>query len=200
MQEQSVKNIAFFDFDKTITTKDSLFVFVKFAVGKWAFYRGFIARFWILLGYVVGLYSNAYAKESLMRYFFKGYSTADFTLLCANFQSTLCGITRIQAMEKIAWHKDRGDVVVVVSATFEEYLRPFCQNMGLECLATKLEVVNGVLSGNLATPNCYGKQKAVRIQESYDLSQYAEIYVYGDSKGDYEMLALATQRFYRKFC
>lgn len=134
-----------------------------------------------------------------MRYFFRGYSAQEFALLCANFQTTLCGLTKIQAMEKIAWHKDRGDVVVVVSATFEEYLKPFCQNLGLECLATRLEVVDGTLSGKFATPNCYGEQKVVRIKAHYDLSQYQEIYAYGDSKGDYQMLALATQRFYKKF-
>ncbi|WP_394952337.1 HAD family hydrolase [uncultured Helicobacter sp.] len=194
-----MSNIAFFDFDGTITKKDSLFVFVKFAVGKWRFYRGLGARFWILLGYVFGLCSNTYAKEALMRYFFRGYSAQEFALLCANFQTTLCGLTKIQAMEKIAWHKDRGDVVVVVSATFEEYLKPFCQNLGLECLATRLEVVDGTLSGKFATPNCYGEQKVVRIKAHYDLSQYQEIYAYGDSKGDYQMLALATQRFYKKF-
>ena len=174
-------------------------MFVKFAVGKWRFYKGLMARWWILLGYVLGLCSNTYAKEALMRYFFKGYGVRDFALLCENFQTTLCGIIRIQAMEKIAWHKDRGDTIVVVSATFEEYLKPFCQNLGLECLATRLEVVNGVLSGRLETPNCYGEQKAVRIRAGYDLAQYQEIYAYGDSKGDLAMLGLATQRFYKKF-
>ena len=194
-----MKNIAFFDFDGTITTKDSLFVFVKFAVGKWRFYKGLVARCWILFGYMLGLCSNTYAKQSLMRYFFKGYSAREFALLCENFQTTLCGILRIKKMKKIAWHKDRGDIVVVVSATFEEYLKPFCQNLGLECLATRLEVVDGVLSGKFGTPNCYGEQKAVRIRASYDIVQYEEIYAYGDSKGDLAMLALATQRFYKKF-
>lgn len=194
-----MKNIAFFDFDGTITTKDSLFVFVKFAVGKWRFYKGLMARWWILLAYVLGLCSNTYAKEALMRYFFAGYGARDFALLCENFQTMLCGIIRIQAMEKIAWHKDRGDTIVVVSATFEEYLKPFCQNLGLECLATRLEVVNGVLSGRFETPNCYGEQKVVRIRAGYDLAQYQEIYAYGDSKGDLAMLGLATQRFYKKF-
>ena len=79
------------------------------------------------------------------------------------------------------------------------YLKPFCQNLGLECLATRLEVVDGVLSGKFGTPNCYGEQKAVRIRASYDIVQYEEIYAYGDSKGDLAMLALATQRFYKKF-
>ena len=55
------------------------------------------------------------------------------------------------------------------------------------------------VSGEFATPNCYGEQKAVRIRARYDLSNYAEIYAYGDSKGDRAMLELATYAFYKPF-
>ncbi|MBL0255414.1 MAG: HAD-IB family hydrolase, partial [Chitinophagaceae bacterium] len=41
--------------------------------------------------------------------------------------------------------------------------------------------------------------KAIRIKEVFDIGLYEKIFAYGDSRGDKEMLALATDAFYRKF-
>jgi len=38
-----------------------------------------------------------------------------------------------------------------------------------------------------------------RILAAYDLSQYDEVYAYGDTKGDKPMLGLATIAFYKPF-
>ena len=43
------------------------------------------------------------------------------------------------------------------------------------------------------------EEKVIRIQEEYNLSDYQEIYVYGDSPGDKPMLGLATKSFYKPF-
>lgn len=47
--------------------------------------------------------------------------------------------------------------------------------------------------------NCHGIEKVNRIRNAVDLSNYDDIYAYGDSKGDSGMLDLATRRFYRSF-
>ncbi|GAD19751.1 HAD family hydrolase [Helicobacter fennelliae] len=195
-------NIAFFDFDGTITKQDSLFLFVCFAVGRKRLYLGLLSKFWVLLGYMCGLYSNTYAKQELMRYFFGGLKQSDFLALCEAFLPTLESILKSSAIKRIQWHKNRGDEVVVVSASFEAYLLPLCKKLGVACIGTKLESKNGILSGNIAGENCYGSQKAIRIKAKYNLAQYTKIYAYGDTKGDTQMLLLATSdeyRFYRFF-
>ena len=192
-------NIAFFDFDGTMTRKDSLFAFVQFMVGKRAFYKGIIARVWILLGYVLGICSNTYAKQRLVEYFFAGMQEIDFRQKCLEFLPLLESMLLDSALKTLAWHKARGDKVVMVSASFEEYLKPLCDKLGIECIATRLEFKDGNLTGQFCGENCYGAQKALRIQAHYNLKDYTEIFAYGDSKGDKAMLSLATHSFYRHF-
>ncbi|PAF43461.1 HAD-IB family hydrolase [Helicobacter sp. 11S03491-1] len=198
---QALKNIAFFDFDGTISKSDSLFLFVKFLVGKKRFYVGILTHIHILLGYLMGILSNHYAKERLSKYFFKGLAQGEFLNISKDFLPILTSIIKNSALKKIQWHQNRGDKVVIVSASFEEYLKPLCEELRVDCIGTTLEVINGKLSGKFATPNCYGKEKLNRILAIYNLSDYEKIYAYGDSRGDEEMLALALEenRFYRYF-
>ena len=193
------KNIAFFDFDGTMSKGDSLFVFLKFLVGKSKFYWGMISNFHYLLGYSLGLLSNTKAKQKVVSYFLKGMLERELTQKCQGFIPTLENIIKQSALQRMQWHLDRGDRVAIVSATFSCYLKPLAQRLGVDCLATELEVKEGILTGGFATPNCYGEEKVRRICEKYHLGQYQEIYAYGDSKGDREMLGIATQRFYRYF-
>ena len=96
-------------------------------------------------------------------------------------------------------HIEQGDRVVLVSASIENYLEPFSREFKVEIICTQLEVIDGILTGNFKSPNCYGLEKVKRIKDEVDLSVYKEIHVYGDSAGDTEMLDLATHPFYRNF-
>ena len=216
-------NIAFFDFDGTIAKGDSLLAFVAFVRGKKRLYWGLFSRCFILIGYALGLISNTKAKQAVMRYFFANMDYKEFLQECERFCPDLESRLKPAALARLQWHKDRGDVVVMVSASFEEYLAPLCARLGMECIGTRLAtqtqnkdsrggdsvlgshsddfetLESTFLSGEFATPNCYGEQKAVRIKARYDLSSYEEIYAYGDSKGDRAMLALATHAFYKPF-
>lgn len=213
-------NIAFFDFDGTMAKGDSLLAFVAFVRGKKRLYWGLFSRCFILIGYALGLISNTKAKQAVMRYFFANMDYKEFLQECERFCPDLESRLKPAALARLQWHKDRGDVVVMVSASFEEYLAPLCAKLGMECIGTRLatqtqnkdseeqevgyekstqNLESTFLSGEFATPNCYGEQKAVRIKARYDLSSYEEIYAYGDSKGDTAMLALATHAFYKPF-
>ena len=102
-------------------------------------------------------------------------------------------------MEKIAWHNEQGYKVVVVSASIERWLKPWCDKNDLDMIATKIEVKDGIVTGKLLSKNCHGIEKANRVKEAYNLSDYDYIYAYGDSRGDKELLTLADERFYKPF-
>lgn len=192
-------NIAFFDFDGTITQKDSLFVFIKFLLGKRVFYLGLAKNFHYLLAYILGLLSNSKAKEKLVKTFLERMSWRELEERSLEFLPLLEKMMKTSAKKRIKWHQSRGDEVVIVSATFSCYLNPLARKLGVDCLATELEIKRGLITGKFATPNCYGKEKARRIKAKYDLQDYQEIYAYGDSKGDREMLELARYRFFKYF-
>lgn len=192
-------NIAFFDFDGTITQKDSLFVFIKFLLGKRVFYLGLAKNFHYLLAYILGLLSNSKAKEKLVKTFLERMSWRELEERSLEFLPLLEKMMKASAKKRIKWHQSRGDEVVIVSATFSCYLNPLARKLGVDCLATELEIKRGLITGKFATPNCYGEEKARRIKAKYDLQDYQEIYAYGDSKGDREMLELARYRFFKYF-
>jgi len=193
-------SIAFFDFDGTITTKDSLGDFIQYAVGKRKYYAGLLFNIPLLASFKLKLTPNYIAKEKLFSFFFKGWEVADFQKLADRYSvEQIDKITRFEAVKKITWHKQQGHKIVVVSASLENWLKSWCLKNDLELIATQLEISDGEITGNFASKNCYSSEKAKRIIKEYNLKEYNCIYAYGDSKGDKEMLDLAHQKFYRCF-
>ena len=194
-------NLALFDFDGTITTRDSLPDFIQFAVGKPAYFFGLLVLSPILISYLAGLISNHVAKQKLLSWFFKGWQVDRFQQLADQYsRQQIDRILRTAAMEKLQWHLQQGDRVIVVSASMENWLGNWCKNHKVELLSTRLATVNNKLTGEFETANCHGDEKARRVRELLDLSDYKKIYAYGDSSGDKAMLALAHEAFYRRFC
>jgi phosphatidylglycerophosphatase C len=90
--------------------------------------------------------------------------------------------------------------VTIVSASPELYIRPWAERIGVtEVIASRLAFAEGRFTGRLLGANCFGPEKARRIEAELGPSGAARIYAYGDSEGDREMLALATHGHLRKF-
>jgi len=192
--------IAFFDFDGTLTTKDSMVKFIQFAVGKPAYYMGLLKLSPMLVAYMLKLIPNDLAKEKLVRHFFKSWDEVFFQKIANQYSlDEIDKIIRPSGIKKLSWHQERGHEVVIVSASMESWLKPWCKQKGVELISTRLEVINTKLTGKFSTKNCYGPEKVNRIKENYDLSQYEQVYAYGDSRGDEDMLALADEPFYKRF-
>jgi len=193
-------SVALFDFDGTISNKDSLPDFIQYVVGKPAYYLGLLRISPMLLSYSLNITSNHIAKQNLITHFLKGLEI-DFFERTSNQYSLekIDKIIRPKAIEKIQWHQKQGHKVVIVSASMESWLKGWCDKNKLDLIATRLEVKSSKLTGKFSTRNCHGIEKARRVKETYDLSQYKRVYAYGDSKGDKELLALADEAFYKPF-
>jgi len=199
-QKADMTDIAFFDFDGTITTRDSLPCFIRYAVGRARFIFGMIVLCPFILGYKTGAVPHQLAKERVLRYFFKEWTTGPFQQAAENFcQAYLDSIVRREALERIAWHRTRGHRVTVVSATPELILNSWCERHGLELIGTRLITEQGRITGRIKGRNCRGPEKVRRIHEEYDISQYDTVYAYGDSAGDREMLDMADVAMYKRF-
>ena len=193
-------SIAFFDFDGTISDKDSMVEFIKFAVGKYRYYYCLLKLSPILLLYSLRIISNNIAKEKLFSSYFKGWYVEEFEKLAEKYSELeLNKIIKPSAIDKIKWHQEQGHKVVVVSASIGSWLKKWCELYQIELIATQLEFKNGKLTGRFATKNCYGIEKVNRIKAQFDLTKYEQIYAYGDSAGDKEMLAISTHPHYKLF-
>jgi HAD superfamily hydrolase (TIGR01490 family) len=193
-------NLALFDFDGTISTKDSTIEFTKYLKNKRDLLKGAIKLLPQIVLYKLNLYNDQALKESFIEYFFQGIDEEFFKSKARDFSlNILPKLIKSVALDKINWHKTQKDRVVVVSASFECILKPWCDKNNLELIATKLEFINHIATGKLLTKNCKGEEKVNRIKELLDLNDYQLIYAYGDSKGDKEMLKLANKKFYKIF-
>ncbi len=192
--------LALFDFDGTITTKDSLAEFICFAVGKPRYYLGLVLKSPMLIAYTLKLIPNHIAKEKLISHFFKGWHADTFKQIAQKYSLEMIdSIVREKALEKILWHQQQGHTVVVVSASMELWLQAWCEQKKLTLLGTQIEIVDERLTGRFASNNCYGEEKARRVREAYDMASYDFVYAYGDSSGDTQLLALADEAHYKPF-
>ena len=192
--------LALFDFDGTVTTHDSFREFLMFCFGAPAFlWRMLPVAPW-MLAFAAKLIDNQAAKQKVTQAFLRGMRREEFDAFAERFLTEkLNGMIRPAALEKLRWHISQKHRVILVSASFSEYLTFWCRQHEIELIATRLEEKNGILTGNFATANCWGPEKVRRIKEIVDLANYDKIYAYGDSRGDREMLELASEKGYRVF-
>ncbi|HTJ49887.1 MAG TPA: HAD-IB family hydrolase [Cyclobacteriaceae bacterium] len=194
------KSLALFDFDGTITTKDTFLEFIKFYHGKTKFILGFLILSPIMVMMILKLIPNWRGKEIVLTWFFKGEDLNHFNQQAEKFCSQIVpSLLRPQALTELEKYKQNSTTVLVVSASAQNWVEPWCKSIGVECLATKLEVKSSKLTGKLQGKNCFGEEKVVRIKERLDLSTFEKIAAYGDSSGDTQMLAIATEKFYKPF-
>jgi phosphatidylglycerophosphatase C len=192
--------IAAFDFDGTIIRKDSLPLFIWHAVKLFPLLRGTIQASPALVKYAAKLIPNDKAKEALFAAYFRGMSLELFDKLGAEFVPSIHAIVRPEALAKIKWHQQQGHEVVIISASPENWVKPWAAEIGIKTvLATQVEVVGGLITGKFASENCHGPEKVNRLMLHSPKREAYELYAYGDSSGDTELLKLADYMFYRKF-
>ncbi len=193
-------HLAIFDFDGTITRKDSLLEFLKYLAGTFYFYVVFAGFLPLIIYYMAVKKEGWKAKRALLSYFLKGRTEAEIREIGRSFShEVIPKIVLNGALEKIRWHLAQGHRVVVVSASLDVWLAPWIEEHSLELISTTLEFVNGRATGHFATPNCNGEEKVRRIKQYLELEKYDSIYAYGNSKGDLPMLSLADHRFMKEF-
>jgi phosphatidylglycerophosphatase C len=198
--KNSATEIAFFDFDGTVTSKDTLAEVLKFIKGTFSYYAGIAILSPIIVAYKIGILSNHRAKEILLTYFLRGMDINKFNALCREFsEKKLPHLLKKSALHEIRKHMQNGTPVVIISASAENWIFPWCSKYNIECIATKLQVKNGKLTGKIDGLNCSGKEKVRHIQSRYKLSDFEKIYAYGDSPEDLHMLAIATEKNYKPF-
>ena len=190
-----MKKLYLIDFDGTISTKDSFKVFTLYSISRVKFLKYWIK---IIFFFILRMNNNSGLKESFYSNF-KSMNYIHFQNLCIGFANNK--ISKIVRKSFLNFLKEfnANSKIVIVSASINNYLQPWCDKMRFDLISTELEIVNGKLTGKFSTPNCNGEEKVRRIKEKYDLSKYDEIHVFGNSKGDLPMLELGTHKYYKFF-
>ena len=197
-----MRKIYAFDFDGTLTTKDTLLEFIRFAKGSGQMFRGFLLFSPLLLLMKLHLYPNWKAKQQFFSYFFKGMNIDDFNALCTHFAEQNKHLLRPAGIEKVRQAiEEEQATVLIISASIDNWVRPFFDEIDkkIQVLGTQIETTGGRLTGQFTTKNCYGQEKVNRLTALYPHREAYDLIAFGDSRGDKELLDFADKGFYKPF-
>lgn len=192
--------VAAFDFDGTLTRRETLLPFLLHTLGAAAVARHALILSPTLAGYGLGMIRNDVAKEKVFIRCLAGMGMDELQRKGENFAAyVLPGLLRHEAMQRFKWHKQRGHRCVVISASLELYVRPWAQRAGFDdVIATHLETRDdGHVTGKLSGDNCFGIEKVRRLETLLGAREGYTLYAYGDSRGDKELLSSADHAYYR---
>ncbi|MDR2774777.1 MAG: haloacid dehalogenase-like hydrolase [Tannerella sp.] len=191
------KTVVAFDFDGTITMKDTLFLFIMFSRGKGRLLLGILLFLPLIAAMKLKIYTNEKVKERLFSYFFKGVSIEKFDDWCRKFSLIIDGILRQKTIEKMHFHKNHGDEILIISASVENWIKPWADKVGVDVvLATKIETdCNGLLTGKFLTKNCTGEEKVNRLTAAFPCRSNYRLVAYGDSRGDKQLIEFADMGY-----
>jgi phosphatidylglycerophosphatase C len=197
--------VAAFDFDGTLTRRDTFTRFLLRGLGWPGFLWAVLTCSPWLAGYALRLVRNDVAKARLMRAALSGRSLAEMEdwstrWLAQDFPGQLQDWT----LARLAYHQQAGHCCVIVSASPDIYLPRVARQLGFDGLiCTEMEVQGACLTGRMRTPNCHGEQKVLRLNRwltarfGADSLHAMTLHAYGDTAGDKPMLRLAQHAWYR---
>ena len=192
---QSANTVAAFDFDGTLTVRDTVWPFISLLVPKRTVLKSFAADF-VRNAKAVVKRDRDFLKLNVLAKSLAGMPVEKVNNIAEKYaEHVLRQWMRSDTCARLRWHQKEGHTVVLVSASFENYLGPIASKIGVShVLATRLEVLENstgveILSGNLFGENCRGVEKVQRFRE-WAASQPGSVfrYAYGDSSGDQELL------------
>ena len=185
--------VAAFDFDGTIAKRDTLLGFLEHAGGRRRTMFHLARRSPSLIKGMWNAESRDHAKNTVVGGVLRGLSEEQLTILGGSYARTLTKLYRKDMLERISWHRDEGHETVIVSASLVYYLRPVARELGIDdVIGVELAFDSiGSASGGLARPNVRGPEKVRRLEEWWGDRPATELWAYGDSSGDAELLARA---------
>jgi len=189
-----------FDFDGTLTVRDSFMAFLRWQAGRARFALGMLRLAPASLAYLLHR-DRGKIKAAAVREFLRGLPRDQLEAQAREFAQTQ--VRRLLRPDAVAaWKRWRADHVrlVIVTASPDLLVAPFARGLGADALiGTELAFdAQDRVQGGFVTPNCRGPEKVVRLKAAFgpDFKLRA---AYGDTLGDREMLAMAEIPGYRVF-
>lgn len=187
---------AFFDLDRTLMSGSSAYFF-----GKVAYREGLLPIKRLLADGTTALTFRLFGasdeqSEAIRERILTavaGVRAETLTSLAPQVIEELLPNIRPEANALLDMHREAGRDVYIISASPIEIVGELAEALQITGgLGTQSEIVDGVYTGQLAAPFCYGEGKADIIREladerGYDLSR---CYAYSDSASDLPMMHL----------
>ena len=191
--------VAAFDVDGPLSRRDCVVPFLMWAAGRAKLAGAFLRR---PAGAIRALASrDRDALKAIAISSLQGQRWLDLVAIGEMFADQLARESlREDTVRRLAWHRAAGHRVVLVSASLRPYLVPLGMRLGVDAvLCCEIEITSdGVATGRIDGRNCRGPEKVRRLGQwmaGQDLTDRVEVWAYGDSAGDRDLLASATRSF-----
>ncbi|QTC86486.1 HAD-IB family hydrolase [Brevundimonas pondensis] len=192
--------IVAFDFDGTLTIRDSFTAFLRWRAGPAGWAIG-LAKMTPALAAYIGDRDRGRIKAASVREFLHGVERQTLEAEAERYADQVWD--RFMRPDALACWKawgEKGAHRVIVTASPETTVAPFARRLGAEgLLGTQLVFdAQDRVTGAFAGENCRGEEKVRRLRAAYgeDMKLTA---AYGDTSGDTEMIAVAAEKGFRVF-
>ena len=190
----AARHVAAFDFDGTIAQRDSLGPFLARVAGLGRLTRAIALHSPRIAAVALGRADRDATKEAVVTSVLGGRTAGSVSGAGRAYADHLWERQnfRPEMLERLRWHHDAGHDIVIVSASLDSYLVPLAPRLGVDhVISSSLEVdQHGLVTGRLIGGNVRGPEKASRLQ-AWLGDGPVELWAYGDSSGDDELLAMA---------
>ena len=194
-----MKKLYLFDFDGTLTYKDTMFLYLKF-YNSTKFYVQFLKHIPLFVLLKLKLADAEKVKKSFISSILKGESRAKIDKKAQSFfEKFERDIFRKNALEFIQNIDRTQTECYIVSASLDIWVKPFAEKLNIKFLATQAEFENDVFTGKFVGKNCNGPEKVKRIIEAVKGRKFDKTIAFGDTSGDREMLAWADESQFEFF-
>src|SRR5690606_4335112 len=194
-----MKKLYLFDFDGTLTYKDTMFLFLKFYnPGK--LYVEFAKHIPLFVLLKLKLADAEKVKKSFSSAILKGERQTRIEQKAKEFFDRFhMEIIRANARDFIK-NIDRNQTEsYIVTASLDIWVKPFAELFGMKLLATRAEFENEIFTGNFIGKNCNGDEKRCRIEQEFAGRKFDKTIAFGDTAGDREMMDWADESQFEFF-
>jgi putative phosphoserine phosphatase / 1-acylglycerol-3-phosphate O-acyltransferase len=179
--------IAFFDMDKTLLSKSSGVLYVRYLLGQRKINPAeIVSVFVISTQYSLNLLNYPKAIARMSRIIRGGNASATKALCDQWFQESLIRYIAPKAVDRLRQHEQRGDLVYLLSASTQFAVGPVARYLNIPYGCTELEIANNRFTGNVVGMHCYAEGKRYwgeQIAQRHNLSLH-DCTFYSDSISD----------------
>lgn len=198
--DQTLGPIVAFDFDGTLTIRDSFTDFLRWRAGPGAWALGLVKMAPAVAAYARDR-DRGRIKAASVKEFLRGLTRAELEADAQRFADQVGD--RFMRPDALACWDDwgrRGAHRVIVTASPETTVAPFARRLGADALlGTQIAFDDqDRVTGAFACANCRGEEKVLRLRAAYGADVRLTA-AYGDTSGDTEMLAIADEPGFRVF-
>ena len=203
MAEGRTRVVAAFDFDGTVSKRDTLVPFIAKVAGIPRSAVAASAAAWSVVRGHLDWRDRDDVKAHMIERLLAGRVERDLVRAGGEYATGLVdnGL-RDDVVEQVRRHVAAGHETLFVSASLVYYLDPLARWFDLAgVIAVEPEAVDGVLTGRMVHPNVRAEQKAIRLREWLGAPAEGplsgvELWTYGNTSGDHELLDLADHAFW----